>query len=122
VREISAEVGISHSTCQAILTVDLNVRRVYEKFVSRVLTIEQKEPRLSVVTNLLQEAERDQNLMQDIITGDRTWVYGYDLETKRQSTQWESPKCPRPKKGRQVPSKLKVVLIFFDMEGIVHYE
>ena len=30
---------------------------------------------------------------------------------------------PRPKKARQVQSNVKVMLIvFFDMEGIVHYE
>jgi len=61
--------------------------------------------------------------MGQIITGDGTWVYGYDPETKRQSSQWKSADSPRPKKARQVWSKVKVMLIaFFDMEGIVHYE
>jgi len=53
----------------------------------------------------------------------RRRVYGYDPETKRQSTQWKSADFPGPKKTRQVRSKVKVMLIvFFDMEGIVHYE
>ena len=40
-----------------------------------------------------------------------------------QSTQWKSADSPRPKKARKVWSKVKVMLIvFFDMEGIVHYE
>jgi predicted O-methyltransferase YrrM len=46
------------------------MRRISAKFVSRVLTIEQKEHFFSVATNLLQEAETDQNIMEDIITGD----------------------------------------------------
>jgi hypothetical protein len=59
VHEISAEVGISYGTCQAISTEDLNKRHVSAKFVPCVLTIEQKEHLLSVATNLLQEAETD---------------------------------------------------------------
>jgi histone-lysine N-methyltransferase SETMAR len=50
VREISAEVGISYDMCQVILTEDLNMRRVSAKFVPRVITIEQKEHRVSVAT------------------------------------------------------------------------
>jgi hypothetical protein len=72
---------------------------------------------------MLQEAESDENFMGQIITGDKMWVYGYDPETKCQSSQWKSADSPRPKKARQVRSKVKVMLIvFFDMEGIVHYE
>jgi len=61
--------------------------------------------------------------MGQIITGDETWVYGYDPETKRQPSQWKSAESPGPKKARQVRSKVKVMLIdFFDTECIVHYE
>jgi len=67
--------------------------------------------------------ESDENFVGQIITGDETWVYRYDPETKCQSSQWKSADSPRPKKARQVLSKVKVVLIvFFDMEGIVHFE
>jgi len=78
---------------------------------------------LSVATNMVQETELDENFMGQIITGDETWVYGYDPETKRRSSQWKSADSPRPKKARKVRSKVKVMLIvFFGMEGIVHYE
>jgi hypothetical protein len=83
----------------------------------------QKEWHLSVATNMLQEAESDENFIAQIITGDETWVYGYDPETKRQSSQWKSADFPRPKKALQVWSKVKVmIIVFFDMEDIVHYE
>jgi len=94
---------------------------VYRRLV--ILTAEQKNWRLSVATNMVQEAESDEKFVGQIITGDETWVYGYDPETKRQSSQWKSADSPRPKKARQMRSKVEVVLIvFFDMEGIVHYE
>ena len=99
------------------------MRRVAARFVPRILTAEQKEWHLSVATNMLQEAEPDENFMGQIITGDETWVYGYDPERKRQSSQWKSADSPRPKKWSEVRSKVKVMLIvFFDMESIVHYE
>jgi len=40
------------------------------KFVFSILTIEQKEHSLSLIANLLQETEMDQNFMKGIITGD----------------------------------------------------
>jgi len=94
---------------------------VYRRLV--ILTAEQKDWRLSVATNMVQEAESDENFMGQIITGDETWVCEYDPETKHQSLQWKTADSPRPKKARQARSKVRVMLIvFFDMEGIVHYE
>ena len=97
--------------------------RVAAKFVPRILTGEQEEWRLSVATNMLQETESDEKFMGKIITDEETCVYVYDPGTKRQSSQCKSTDYPRPKKARQVLSKVKVMLIvLFGMEGIVHYE
>jgi len=65
----------------------------------------------------------DVQFLKNIVTGDESWVYGYDPETKQQSSQLKGPTSSRPKKGRQVRSKTKVMLLaFFDSEGIVHHE
>ena len=57
------------------------------------------------------------------MTGDESWVYGYDPEAKQQSPQWKGPSSLQPKKGHQVRSKTKLMLlVFFDSEGIVHHE
>ncbi|GFV81724.1 histone-lysine n-methyltransferase setmar-like protein [Trichonephila clavipes] len=65
----------------------------------------------------------EQHRRLTIITGDETWVYGYDPETKQQSSQWKFPSEPRPKKARQSRSNIKSMLIvFFYYEGIVHHE
>ena len=58
-----------------------------------------------------------------VITGDESWVYGYDPETKAQSSQWKSPESPRPKKARQSRSNVKVILtLLSEHEGVVHHE
>ena len=58
-----------------------------------------------------------------VITGDETWCFQYDPETKRQSTQWKTQNSPRPKKARMSRSQVKTMLVcFFDTKGIVYYE
>jgi hypothetical protein len=67
------------------------------------------------------QARDDPNF--NIITGDETWAYGYDPETKQQLSQWKSPNSLLPKKARQVRSNVKSMLIvFFDIQGTVHKE
>jgi hypothetical protein len=57
------------------------------------------------------------------VTGDESWVFQYDPETKRQSTQWTSKISPRPKKFRLQNSKIKTMLITFsDKQGVTHKE
>jgi hypothetical protein len=51
------------------------------------------------------------------IMGDESWIYGYEPETKQQSSQWSSPQLWKAKKARQVPSSTKSMLIVFQCEG-----
>jgi len=105
--EVSMLVGISHGTCHKILTEDLKMRRVASKFVPRLLSVDQKQQRLDVCLDIKENAADDPRFLSNVITGDETWVYAYDPETKTQSSQWKSPRSPRPKKARQVRSNIK---------------
>ncbi|UYV79395.1 hypothetical protein LAZ67_17002463 [Cordylochernes scorpioides] len=79
--------------------------------------------RMNIANEMLDSVRDDPNLLQRVITGDEAWVYGYDVETKAQSSQWKLPHEPRPKKARQVRSNVKVLLtVFFDCRGVVHHE
>jgi len=123
VKDIAAIVNVSYGTVQTILTCDLNMHRVGAKFVPRLLTPEQKEHCVAICYELRQRAVDDPSFISRVITGDESWVYGYDPETKQQSSQWKSPGSPRPKKTRQSRSATKCMLIvFFDIRGIVHHE
>jgi len=99
---------------------ELGMHRVAAKFVPRILTADQKQ-QCVVCTKLRQLASDDETLSR--VTTGESWVYGYDPETKQQSSQWKSPTSPRPKKARQVKSNVKSMIItFFDVKGIVHKE
>jgi hypothetical protein len=53
---------------------------------------------------LQEKANEDTAFISKIITGDESWIYGYDAERKQQSLQWKSPQSPRAKKVPQVRS------------------
>jgi len=91
------------------------MRRVSPKFVQRLLTDDQKECCVEISQELLANANGNENYLKNIITGDETWVYGCDVETKMQSSQWMGKGSPRRKKARMSRSKIKVMLVaFFD--------
>ena len=92
------------------------MRRARTKFEPRLLTDDQKEKRVEISLELLANANGNGNFLKNIIIGDETWVYGYDVETKMHSSQWMGNGSPRPKKARMSRSKIKVVLVFFLLE------
>lgn len=99
------------------------MKRVAAKFVPKLLNFQQKQHRVTIAEQMLADVADDPDLLKRVITGDETWVYGYDIETKTQSPQWQFPRESRPKKTRQVRSNVKVLLtVFFDYNGIVHHE
>ena len=87
--------------------------------------VEQKQRHLSISFELHDRAASDSSFLGNVIMGDQTWVYGYDPDTRVQSSQWKSPSSPSAKKARQSrsTSNIKVVMIvFFDLGGIVQAE
>ncbi|UYV63528.1 MVP [Cordylochernes scorpioides] len=123
IRELSEDLNISFGTYQTLIKNDLHLKRSPAKFVPHLLTNEQKEDRKETCKNIVKMFNSDPHWLKNIITGNETWVYGYDPETKRQSSQWLEPGEPRFKKSRMIKSKFKCFLItFFDVKGLVHYE
>ena len=88
-RELADEVEVSIGSVHTIFTVDLDLRRVSAKFVPKLLTMEQKQLRLEIAQDMLNCLESDSNFMNTVITGDESWVYGYDPEKMAQSSQWK---------------------------------
>ena len=99
------------------------MRKVCAKLVPKILSEDQKQHRVNFCRDMLEKTRDDPDILYQVITGDETWVFQYDPETKRQSMQWKTAESPRPKKARMSKSKTKVMLIaFFDQKGLVHHE
>jgi hypothetical protein len=54
-----------------------------------------------VAQDLLETSNNDPHFLKQVITGDKSWVYGYDSEMNTQSSQWKSPESPRLKNEQQ---------------------
>jgi hypothetical protein len=52
-----------------------------------------------------------------VITGDETWSFQYDLETKRQSMQRKTKNSHRAKKALMSRSQFKSMLVFLPTQG-----
>jgi len=61
---------------------------------------------------------QDECFWENIITGDETWCFAYDLATKRQSADWVGQNSPKPKKLRFQKSRVKTMLIVFSMQKV----
>ncbi|UYV82351.1 hypothetical protein LAZ67_21001768 [Cordylochernes scorpioides] len=86
--ELEQDTDISKTTIGKIVTEDLKLKKTPAKFIPRFLTNEQKLCRLATCEDMLEMTRTDPEWKDKIITGDETWVYGYDPETKRQSAEW----------------------------------
>ena len=113
--EISEITGLSWSSCQRMLMEDLNLKHVSTKFIHWLLTEDQKNNCLNVHYDLKEQVGNDPQILSKVVTGDETWCYGYNPETKQALSQWKTPNSPRAKTARQVRSNVKIMLISFLM-------
>jgi len=98
VRLIADQVGLPKSIVHEIVTTELQMRKVWANLVPKVLTHEQKESRVLISRELLDRVRGDPDFLEQVITGDERWIFEYDPETKRQSSEWHTTESPRPKK------------------------
>lgn len=85
------------------------MKKVCAKVVPKILIPEQKEHRV----NCCADTEKDPDFFQNVITCDKTWIFQYDPETKRQSLHWKSSQSPRKKNACMSKSKFKAMMIVF---------
>ena len=123
VRIIADELGMNSERVWRIITEDLGIKKMCAKMVPRLQNEGQKERRVQVCQDILEQLQTEPYLLKRFVTGNETWIFEYDPLNKRQSLEWKSALSPRPEKARVFKSKTKVMLItFFDVHGIVHAE
>lgn len=122
-RMLEDQTGINRESIRKILIEDLGKRKICSRFVPHSLTPEQMQRRVDCSKNFIFNCDSNPNFINSIVTGDESWCFQYDPETKRQSMQWCSKSSPKPKKLRLQKSKVKTLLItFFDSDGVIHKE
>ena len=118
---ISVQFDVSVGTVHAIICEELKMWKICAKFVPRVLREDQKERCCHDSREMVKLINSDPAVLDALVTCDESWIYYYDSETKRQSSQWKQAGSPRAKKARQSKSTQKLLMIpFFDSTGMIY--
>uniref|UniRef100_A0A8C3BF43 Mos1 transposase HTH domain-containing protein n=1 Tax=Cairina moschata TaxID=8855 RepID=A0A8C3BF43_CAIMO len=123
IRTIADDLSIPQTQVFEMVKEKLAMRKVCVKFVPRVLSKEKKANQKAICQDLLHHVNEETDFLDNVVTGDEMWVFEYNPESKRQSTERHTPASPRPKKARMSKSKQKSMFIcFFDRHGVIHKE
>ena len=58
------------------------MKRVTAKIVPKLKKFEQKQHRMDITQKILTTFYDDLDLLKKVISGNESWLYGYDIETK----------------------------------------
>ena len=118
---IEGALGISSPSVSTILHQHLRVRKNSSRWVPHLLSDGLKCTRVEWCTEMLKRFNNgDSHRVSYIVTGEETWIYQFDLETKRQSSVWVFPdEQPPTKVKRQRNAGKKMVATFFSKSGHV---
>lgn len=124
-RAISRETNISLGSVVSILHDKLNMSKISARWVPRLLTSVHRQTRVELCNHFINQFDRDpENFISRIVTGDETWLYGYDPATKQMSMEWRVKGASPPVKPlmqKSVSTKV-MTLVFYDGQGVIHHE
>ncbi|KAJ4433160.1 hypothetical protein ANN_15417, partial [Periplaneta americana] len=113
---------ISRSLLGETVLQHLGYHKICARWVPRQLSDQHKTQRMASALTFLMRYHTDGDAFLDqIVTGDETWVSHNTPETKRQSRQWHHPSSPKkPRKFKQTLSTQKVMAtVFWDCKGVL---
>jgi hypothetical protein len=85
-------------------------------------SLEQKEFCAEVAQDLLETSNNYPDFLKQVTTGDGSWVYSHDPETKAQSPQRKLHSVSTSKEGAAKSKQHQDHLGFFYHKGVVHHE
>lgn len=98
-REIQTSLGIGMSQIRKILHEELWVIKLISRWVPHNLNEEQKAARVTWCQKNLERFNQGlSNAVYNIVSGDETWIYSYEPDSKTQSTVWSFVNKLKPAK------------------------
>jgi len=110
---IAESLNVPKTVVLRILKEDLGKRKLCTHFIPHSFTLEQRKDQVTSYQDIIAMDDADNNFFNKIITGDETWCFAYDPETKQQSSEWVGETSPRLKKLKFQRSCIKTMLITF---------
>ena len=86
-----------------------------------LLTDEQKQSQVRLASQVIEKYDKcDPHRLEDIVTGDETWIYHFQPDSKAKNKVWVSSEADRPDIAcRCKTSNRMLYAIFFDLKGPV---
>lgn len=119
--EIEETLGIGSAAVNVILHDHLGVHKLVSRWIPHLLSDDQKRDRVEWCKFMLKRFDEGRSKsVSAIVTGDETWIYSYDPETKQQSTVWvfEGEDAPT-KVVRSKSTGKRMIAVFFRKAGLV---
>lgn len=113
-REIQAFLGIGMSQIRTILHDELWARKLVSRWIPHLLKDEQKAARVTWCRTTLNRFNGgSSNAVFSIGSGDESWIYSYEPESKQQSTVWAFQDDEKPTKVVRTRSTSKKMVATF---------
>ena len=121
VQEIEELHCIHSSSVLKILHERLGLRKICAHWVPHLLTDEQKQSRVILASQVIEKYDRfDPRRLEEIVTGDETWIYPFQPNSKAKNKVWVSSEGDRPVIARCCKTSNRMLYtIFFDSKGPV---
>ena len=84
---ISAQFDVRVGIVYTIIREELKMRKIFAKLVLRVLSEDQKDIRCHNGREMVKLINSDPTVLDARVTCDESWIYCYDPETKKHSSQ-----------------------------------
>ena len=113
-RQIETTLGISGTSIHLILHKHLTVKKICSRWIAHNSSIAQKKSGVDWSKERLQNYDRGiSKHVYDTMTGDGSWVYAYEPQSKQQSTVRMFQDAPNPKKVARARSTSKQMITCF---------
>ena len=121
VQEIEELSGIHSSSVLKILRERLGLSKICTCWVPHLLTDEQKQSWVRLASQVIEKYDKcDPHRLEEIVTGDETWIYHFQPDSKAKNKVWVSSEGNRPVIAcRCKTSNRMLYAIFFDSKGPV---
>ena len=119
--EIEELSGIHSSSVLKILRERLGLRKICARWVPHLLTDEQKQSRVRLASQVIEKYDKcDPRCLEETVTGDETWIYHFQPDSKAKSKVWVSSEGDRPVTAHRCKTSNRMLYaIFFDSKGPV---
>ena len=121
VQEIEELSGNYSSSVLKILHEQHGLRKICSHWVPHLLTDEQKQSRVRLASQVIEKYDKcDPRRLEEIVTGDETWIYHFQPDSKAKNKVWVSSEGDRPVIARCCKTSNRMLYgIFFDSKGPV---